>query len=153
MILSGLSTTQHMGEVTPSLDILASMGRGPLEVECWWSPVDKIESPGWAAGAHADLSRGWAVGGVGYSYRHTEAWTKDAVWLRAGVQGRGLKLMAAQDVKSHNRVSKLELRARGRVGWLIVEPHGFVASYKQGAGRQVGYGVGLRLGTAFSGGN
>lgn len=147
MILAGITSSAHMGEITPSMDVLASLGQGPLEVECWWSPVDKIESPGWLAGGYLDWSHGWVVGGVGYSYRHTAAWDKDALWLRAGVQHKGVKIVAAQDVKSENKVTKVEARVRGRIGWLVVEPHGFVASYLDSYGaRRYGYGSGLRLG-------
>ena len=148
--LAGMTATSGLGEQSVSPDLLVQLMANRLVAEGYFSPADKLESPGWLASGSADVKLGPARLGVGYSKRHTKAWDKDATWARAGIANKLAQLMLMYDLTSPNKVSKAELRLQGNLGHLLLEPHGFVESYRDGAGqRRTGYGVGLRAGVGF----
>lgn len=131
-ILAGLTATHNLGEQGTAYLVAAEVQHKSLSAEGSWDSSDKVETDdGWLAHGAADWHTGILTVGAGYSYRQTNAWSKDVWWARVGVQHGPLWLLASVAPASPNMEAKLEARLRCVYGRLVVEERAFVEWHRQ----------------------
>ena len=111
-LLLGIGGTKDLGEKSPSYALGARIESRDFRIEAVWDSADKIESPGWSAnGTLAWKYQTFIFGGM-FSYRHTEAWDKDATWLLLGLNSHHVEFLLSHAVVSQNNEFKIEVRAK-----------------------------------------
>lgn len=140
-----------MGESGPGLAVSADAWLGTaVRLEAGLDTLAKVETgDGWSARGAADYSTGPITLGLGYTHRHTSAWSKDVFWARAGVQSGPLWLLASIAPTSPNMEAKVEARLRLRHRHVIVEPRAWVGWHS--TAEELGgyaYGVSCLVGVA-----
>ena len=119
-----------MGEVSPFALVTAQAGYRAISGEILWDSADKIENhSGWSLRGAGDWHCGVLTLGAGYTYRHTDLWSKQRWWARAGIQQGPLWLLASIAPDSPNMEARAEARLRLRHGWAIVEPRAWVGTH------------------------
>ena len=147
-LLAGLTATSGLGEQTPSWAVTGDARLGPIQLEGWGTPANKLETQdGWASRLGADVHAGPVSLGAHWSHRDTGQWDKDRIFARAGLQAKALRLLGEIALNSPNRETKLEARYRGKIGPLTVEPRLFWERFKRPSGdSDSGYGAEILLG-------
>ena len=129
-ILAGMGSSQRMGEISPYAVAVAQVSHKAFVVEAMWDDADKIENhSGWSLRGAGDARVGFLTIGAGYTYRHTDLWSKQRWWARAGAQSGPLWLIASIASDSQNMEAKLEARLRLRHRWAVVEPRAWVGRH------------------------
>lgn len=130
-LLAGIASSHRMGESGPGLAVSADTWLGTaVRLEAGLDTIAKVETgDGWSARGAADYSTGPITLGLGYTHRHTSAWSKDVLWARAGVQHGAVWLLASIAPDSPNMEAKLEARIRLRHRWAVVEPRLWVGTH------------------------
>ena len=109
-LLIAIGGTKDLGEESPYLLVGARFDNSSIRIEGSWDTSDKRESPGWrASGKLLFKYQTLFFGGGYYTYRHTEAWNKDAVFLTTGAGNKNLELLISGAVNSPNNEWKAEL--------------------------------------------
>jgi hypothetical protein len=122
-ILAGMGSSQRMGEVSPFAVAVAQVSHKAFIAEAGWDGADKVENgSGWSLRGAGDARVGFLTIGAGYTYRHTDTWSKDAWWLRTGAVIGPLWVIASVALGSPNEERKLEARLTLRHKWIVVEP-------------------------------
>lgn len=165
LLLIGLSSSVHLGEVSPGLlgQVIVQGRYG--EAQTVVDTADKYDPPqtgGWRMSQSLDLRLGGVVVGGAYVYRRGGYWTKQFAWVHGGYQWQRpdatVRVLGRATVWSYltwaygNRPDIREVAAqieyRRTVGrWVIAMTHGIVA-YDQG-GWQMGYAMTASAGCVF----
>ena len=149
-LLGGLGSSQRMGEVSPFAVVTAQAGYRAISGEILWDSADKLENgSGWSLRGAGDARVGFLTIGAGYTYRHTDLWSKQRWWARAGAQSGPLWLIASIAPDSRNMEAKLETRLRLRHRWAVVEPRAWVGRHS--TSEQLGaysWGLDILMGAA-----
>ena len=111
-LLIGIGGTNSLGEKSPYYLGGLRIETQDFRIEGVYDSSDKIESPGYRISGSAIWKFHRARFGTSYSYRHTEAWNKDAVFLVIGAGSDKVELLFLPAINSSNNELKLELRIR-----------------------------------------
>lgn len=129
-ILAGVGSSHHMGEVSPFPLVAIQAQHKFLALEGEWDNADKVENgSGWSLRGSGDLKASFLTIGGGYSYRHTDTWSKEAWWIRAGIAIGPVWLLASMAPTSSNEERKIELRYTLRHKWLEIQPRAWIGDH------------------------
>lgn len=149
-ILAGPEMTANLGETPPGwvLSLEAANRRGAIGADL--GTMDKYTGKGWRGRLNADAQLGPAFLGAGYSHRDGGGWAKDTPWARAGLRKDEWMLLVEQALGSPNKETRAEVKLRGKVGPVSVEPSAFVQRYYDTtANPQPHFGGGAALKVGF----
>lgn len=155
-VLAGPASSHNLGERSPFVQVFSEYRLPCLSVEGTWLSADKVETgDGWLVNGALDYWAGPLSVGAGYTYRHTGAWSKRVWWARAGIEHKGLRLLAIVAPGSPNMEARLEARLRLSTGHLALEPRFWVGTHT--TAEELGsyaYGASMLVGvtTTFRGG-
>lgn len=125
-LLIGIGGTKDLGEKNPYLLVGGRIETQDIRFEGIWDSSDKIESPGWRVSGNILFKyKGLFLGGGYYTFRHTQNWNKDAVFLTTGAGNKNLELLISGAVDSLNNEWKAELRVKTK--W--IELHSYYEYY------------------------
>ena len=149
-LLAGVGSSKRMGEQSPFAVASLQAGYRAVCGEVYWDSADKIENhSGWSLRGAGDARLSFLTVGGAYSYRHTDTWSKDAWWLRAGAHAGPVWIIASIALGSPNEERKIEARLRLRHKWIAVEPRLWLGHHS--TSDQLGgpsYGADMLIGVA-----
>lgn len=126
-LLGGIGSSQRMGEVSPFAVASLQAGYRAVGGEVYWDNAAKVENnSGWLTSVAGDWHTGPLTLGAAWSHRQTREWSKDRLFVRAGIQSGPLWLLLHIAPDSPNMEARIEARIRLAHRWARVEPRAFV---------------------------